>query len=201
MKRSTKLLNAILALYLTGNCLEDNRIVASSGSSVETLVEGGIEKVESLSRKVVGAYVQLENGKFRVAWAPVFAEYKLEGGTTTPNCTIDYFTPKSRGKDEWKTNTRKENWMHIGSTHYTKKEFVENGKKWNFYRILHLNDKNFVGIYFSECPSMSYKGLSVWKSVSTEWGLVLEVVDQAGYLNTINQANLLGRTRKLLYEK
>lgn len=153
------------------------------------------DEIGDVTRKAVGAFVQLEHGKFRIAWAPNFGEYEVSGLVKAPDCAVRYWVRRCRGRDEWKTGSKDEDWKHIGSTHVIKQERVEKGNQWTVYRVLYWDGKNFVGVHYAECPAIAYRGLTVWKGLSVEWGIVVEAVRQAGYLDVVNDANLLEKAR------
>jgi hypothetical protein len=161
-----------------------------------------IVETEASTKKTVGAYVQLENGHFRVAWAPVFGELEISGNVANPDCIVKYRVNQSSGQDDWRvSNNNNDNWLHYGIVHAIKEKDTENGKVWITYRILYWDGKDFVGIHYAVCPDIAYKGLTVWKGLSTEWSIVVEAVRKAGYMDVVNNANLLGKLQKTLAKR
>lgn len=162
---------------------------------------GDGSELRGVDSKAVGVYVQRENGKLRVAWGPVFGECKITGDSGSPDCVIDYWAAGTRGRDGWQTGHKGKRWRHVGATHALREEGSEDGRKWIVHQVLYLNAGDMVAIHYAECGAIGYKGLTVWKGLSTEWGLVIDSANKAGVLQVINDANLLGKVHEVLSRK
>ena len=159
---------------------------------------GDGSELRGVDSKAVGVYVQRENGKLRVAWGPVFGECKITGDSGSPDCVIDYWAAGTRGRDGWQTGHKGERWRHVGPVHALKEETTEGGKKWTVHRVLYLSGRDIAAIHYAECNAIGYKGLTVWKGLSTEWGLVVDAAEKAGLLHLINDASLIGKVHEVL---